>query len=1248
MRRAVTTALMTTICLCAAAVSYAQGEPGPIRWKAEEQGAPLRAAIQQSAADVLEATQDSHVVLQFKRIPNAEQKASLEAQGIFLQRYLGENAWFARVKDGKRAKEIMGQMELASAMKVQRQWKLHPKLARGDFPQYARFSAGRAERSQSKTEAATEPDIVALYVLFHPDVDLDKTATAVVVSHGGVIRSLMRSINGAVVWLPSTNLSALADEDAVEWIEPPLPPMDVSNDSVRTAVQVHTVQEPPFNLDGSGINVMIYDGGTVMAAHSDLEGRVFVRDNSGVADHPTHVAGTLGGSGAASNGFYAGMAPGVIIQSFGFEYDGTGQFLYTNPGDLEADYNRAINTYGVVLTNNSIGTNVAPNGYPCEWEGDYGATDMLIDAIVRGSLGAPMRVIWANGNERGSGRCGVTYHTTAPPACAKNHISVGAYNSNDFSMTTFSSWGPTDDGRIKPDVCAPGCQSSGDNGVTSTVASGGYGVMCGTSMSAPVVTGLAALVLQDWKEQYPMQPLPPNSLLKVLFAHNAEDLGTPGPDYVFGYGAVRILETIQFLRSGSFAQGAIEHGQSLYYFVPVSQVGQRIKVTLAWDDPPGAPNTVPELVNDLDLWVVSPSGITHYPWTLEPSSPESPAVRNKPDRRNNIEQVVVDAPEPGTWSIVIHGYAIPSGPQAFSMACTPELRTCSSAGLVAFAAPSFGCNSSVTVSVKDCDLDTDSTTVQTVTIQVSSSSEPAGESLVLTETSPFSATFEGTLPTSSEDAPGILHVHPGDTVTALYMDASDGRGNYNVPVAKSTLVDCQPPEMTTPTVTAVTASTARIEFHTNEPATVQIRYGTSCDAATKIMASRQFMTVHSITLSELIKDTTYYFIVDVDDEAGNRTTSDNGGACHSFQTLDRQDYYTELFSPSGFDLDGKALTFTPSSSIHRYTACLDSISALPVDPDSLTPEYLSDDSYFEVNLTDGKTFPFYDVAYSKFYVGSNGYVTFVSGDTDYTESLADHFNRPRISVLFDDLNPPSGSVRWRQLPDRVVVAWVNVPEYGTYNSNTFELIMHFDGTIQMAWLGIDSADSLVGLSAGGGVPADFEESDLSAAAPCVGLPAQAFDPRPAHLQADASVVCTLSWQAGWRATSHEVYFGLSPDALELKAVQAEPRYVLPTLLNSTTYYWRVDEVNNEGRTPGNLWTFSTKRLKPDLDQDGDVDMTDFGLLQLCLTGKDVPQTAAECQAAKMDDDDDVDTTDVEILFGCMSGSDVQAIGSCFP
>ena len=203
------------------------------------------------------------------------------------------------------------------------------------------------------------------------------------------------------------------------------------------------------------------------------------------------------------------MAPAATIESYGFEQEGGLEegFLYTDPGDLEEDYSQAINSYGAVLANNSIGTNTAPNGFPCDWTGNYGITSNLIDSVVRGDLGGDIRIVWANGNERGSSNCGTSYNSTAPPACAKNHITVGAFNSNDESMTYFSSWGPTDDGRIKPDISAPGCQDDDDGGVTSCSSSGGYTTMCGTSMACPTVTGLSALIVQDWRNFTPVSQI---------------------------------------------------------------------------------------------------------------------------------------------------------------------------------------------------------------------------------------------------------------------------------------------------------------------------------------------------------------------------------------------------------------------------------------------------------------------------------------------------------------------------------------------------------------------------------------------------------------------------------------------------------------------------------------------------------------------------------------------------------------------
>lgn len=610
-----------------------------------------------------------HVVVQFDKPIDAGVRAKLQGAGLRLCAYLGNNAYFAAVRGaGADARALDGQTTLIDELEIQAPWKLSPMLAGQAPPAWALRTP-----PPGRTGLAGQPWIPAL-VLFHEDVS-PQEALDIAKNHHLEVRSQLRSVNALVAEMPFSELGMLLAEDGIQYIEPALPRLEGDNDSVRASTGANIVQAPPYNLNGSGVTVLVYDAGTARASHVDFQGRLEVRDNSGLIDHATHVAGTIGGAGVA-NPLYGGMAPGVAIESYGYEQVGGLHqgFLYTDPGDLEANYSEAVTTHGADIANNSIGTNTAYNGFPCDWEGDYGVTDALIDAIVHGSLGAPFRIIWANGNERGGQRCGTTYHTTAPPACAKNHITVGALNSNDDSVTYFTSWGPTDDGRLKPDVSAPGCQIGSDGGVTSCSAAGdfSYTTFCGTSMAAPTVTGLSSLLLQDFRTRNPGKPDPRNAMLKAFLAHTAEDLGNPGPDYQTGYGAVRIQRAVDFVRTASFVEGAVSQGETWRAMVSVRGSDAQLKVTVAWDDVPGTPNVVPALINDLDLVVVGPTGVQHFPWTLGGlADPAAPAVRIQPDHVDNIEQVLVDQPQTGVWTVEIHGFNVPQGPQTFSICLTP-------------------------------------------------------------------------------------------------------------------------------------------------------------------------------------------------------------------------------------------------------------------------------------------------------------------------------------------------------------------------------------------------------------------------------------------------------------------------------------------------------------------------------------------------------------------------------------------------
>ena len=1010
-----------------------------------------------------------HVVIRFDSPIDSATRSALIAEGITVQHSLGGTGYVALINpDTLNPLDALNAANIKEMHPFSPNWKLHSFLADGGVPTWT--------MPAPLTRSAQANPIVALYIMLHQDANIDMSQEDIKNVFGGKIRSTLETSNTVIAELPYSKIQFLIEDERVLYIEPALPKFSELNNSNRIVTQADQAQSFPYNLDGEGVTVMVYDGGYGYSAHGDFGGRHTSRDNAGLSNHATHVAGTIGGDGSGSGGQHKGMAPAVTIESYGFEQEGGLEegFLYTDPGDLEEDYSQAINSYGAVLANNSIGTNTAPNGFPCDWTGNYGITSNLIDSVVRGDLGGDIRIVWANGNERGSSNCGTSYNSTAPPACAKNHITVGAFNSNDESMTYFSSWGPTDDGRIKPDISAPGCQDDDDGGVTSCSSSGGYTTMCGTSMACPTVTGLSALIVQDWRNLYPGEPDLMNATLKALLAHTAEDKFNAGPDCQFGYGSVRVVDAIEHVRAGNHTELEISQGETVEMLVFAEQPGV-IKATIAWDDVPATPLVIPSLVNDIDLVVIDPNGTVHHPWTIDPANPGNPAVRTQADHLNNIEQVQIDAGMPGVYRVLITGFNIAQGPQKFGLMASPMLIQCSPSGMVSLDRSSYGCNDSVSLQVVDCDLNLDDAVIDSADVLLISSS---GVSLPVT-------LFESGEATASFYANGILvgdggmQAQHGDTITVSYMDVSDGQGGSSE-ITDDATVDCEFPQIASVEVQSVMTHDATVRVTTSESTSIRVYYGESCAELTQQANSAQAGVLHEIELNGLNDNTLYRFEVHASDGAGNTVVDDNNGLCYSFTTENLPNFFTE--QDSGFDLDGMSVTFTPYTNIDQYRACAESITQLPTDPSEGVVVYLGDDDYETV-------YPaavfLYGEGYSSFHISSNGRLTFVSGNTDYTETLGEHFDQPSIAMLWDDLNPSSGgTIRYATMIDRVVVTFDNVPEYSSTGSNTFQCELFYDGVIRLSWLGVDSIDNIVGLSAGGGTPEGFEEDDLSVSSDC--------------------------------------------------------------------------------------------------------------------------------------------------------------------
>jgi uncharacterized repeat protein (TIGR01451 family) len=170
--------------------------------------------------------------------------------------------------------------------------------------------------------------------------------------------------------------------------------------------------------------------------------------------------------------------------------------------------------------------------------------------------------------------------------------------------------------------------------------------------------------------------------MKAWLIHTAHDLGTDGPDYVYGYGEVDAVSAIELVKTPSnYTIDSISQGGTDTHTYQVPSGASELKVTLAWDDYTAAPFVKPALVNNLNLEVVSPGGGVYYPFSLNPANPHLAATTSGANSRDNQEQVIVTNPTPGTWTIRVRGTSVPESPQSYALAYSHQvsLPVCSQA-----------------------------------------------------------------------------------------------------------------------------------------------------------------------------------------------------------------------------------------------------------------------------------------------------------------------------------------------------------------------------------------------------------------------------------------------------------------------------------------------------------------------------------------------------------------------------------------
>ncbi len=232
---------------------------------------------------------------------------------------------------------------------------------------------------------------------------------------------------------------------------------------------------------------------------------------------------------------------------------------------------------------------------------------------------------------------------------SKNSIVVGCIDQNE-TILSFSSKGPAYDGRVKPEVVAYSTQ--------------------GTSNATALVTGVITLMKQHYQSKNNIALT--NAQTKAILINSAKDVGNIGPDFNYGYGNVDAYNALKTISENRIINGTSTSNQTNSHFITIPNNIKNLKITMVWNDLPAAINSNISLINDLDLELIAPNNTTYLPWILDAETPQQPATRGK-DKINNIEQVVVENPTAGTYTIQISSKTLASVSQEYSIAYEYEV-----------------------------------------------------------------------------------------------------------------------------------------------------------------------------------------------------------------------------------------------------------------------------------------------------------------------------------------------------------------------------------------------------------------------------------------------------------------------------------------------------------------------------------------------------------------------------------------------
>jgi hypothetical protein len=566
-------------------------------------------------------------IIQFYEIPAASVREELKSAGVELLDYLPNMAWFAAFNRDFNREALTGK-GIRSVMAIEPVYKLDLSLSKGEYP-------GHALRSENR---------IALDVSYYSGLDPEAVSSSLV-SAGAVIAGHEGFGKVFRVEVPVSGIMQIAALPCLFFLEPVAPEPTPENYTGRTLHHTNAIATDFLtgrHYDGTGVNMMLQDDG-VIGPHIDYQGRIgaqYLTNNNG--DHGDHCAGILMAAGnkdpkGRGNAFGATL----WVYSVSPNYPGFS---------------------AIPTVYNSLGIRVTSCSYGDGCNAGYTSLSRTLDQQIRNFPG--LMHVFSAGNSGGSD-CGYGAgpgwgNITGGHKQGKNVIAVANLNSQDIADNS-SSRGPATDGRVKPDIGAKGSD------VYSTIDPNDYDIKSGTSMACPGVAGSLAQLIQGYRSLNSGND-PRSGLLKGIVLNTAEDLGNPGPDFIFGWGRINALRAIKVIEENRYDSGLLTQGGTLNHTIAVPPGTAQLRVMAYWTDYEGTPNSTMALVNNINITLTDPASAVWQPWVLnsypDPDSLNKPAARGT-DNLNNMEQVTIDNPAAGSYTLTVTGATIPQGPQTY-------------------------------------------------------------------------------------------------------------------------------------------------------------------------------------------------------------------------------------------------------------------------------------------------------------------------------------------------------------------------------------------------------------------------------------------------------------------------------------------------------------------------------------------------------------------------------------------------------